>query len=244
MDSERGVKRNRGAARSGFVRAVRVATGVLLATTALPVLAAAAVAGTSTPSAPAQVCDDVYGCPTIPTEAGGVPTCSQAGGIVVGGEVRPATVDGVPAGSQVQITLDGNVAGTGNADADGHATVQFTIPSDIGSGEHPVFAVGAGFSVDCGTVTGPAVLGETATTSAVSGNGTANGGSGSGSGSTSVGAGSLARTGVEIALLVAIGVALILVGQRFVAFDRRRRRRRGRRANAVADLGKQPASRP
>jgi hypothetical protein len=195
----------------------------LLVATLLAVIAVPLAASAST----AQTCDPYYGCGTTTTGGSLPPSCSQAGGAVSGGEVRFATVDHVPAGATIRITFDGVTVGSGLASATGHANVAFTVPDEVGPGVHPVFAIGAAFSVACGTF---------GTTEApqpadVAGN------------NAERGASSLPRTGIEIAFLVALAVVLVVGGQRLVAYELRRRRRVGRRHNAVVDRGERPVSR-
>jgi hypothetical protein len=89
-----------------------------------------------------------------------------------------------------------------------------------------VFAVGSTFSASCGTVTDAAVQSVQETQQPTT----------SGTRVGNAGGGSLARTGMEIGLLLAIAVVLILVGQRFLAAARRRRRRRARARNTPTSL--------
>lgn len=197
------------------------------------VLVVAAAPFTAAATADAQQCDPFYGCspaPSVPPST--TPSCSTSASVATAGQVLSASVASAPAGASIQITVDGVAAGSGTADSAGSATIAFTVPAGIAPGSHTVFAVGAGFSASCGelgvegvqsnVVENPAQGGGAA--GDVAGNDVARGG------------GSLARTGIELALLLAIALALLLVGRRMVAAERRRRRRRARQHNVIADL--------
>jgi 5'-nucleotidase len=217
--------------RSGH-RARRLVLAVVLVAAAVPISAATATA---------QPCDPFYGCtpaPSVPPST--PPTCSTSATVATGGQVLSASVANAPAGAAIQITIDGVTAGSGAADATGSATIAFTVPAGIAPGTHAVFAVGAGFSASCGdlsvegvqsnVVENPAPGGGGA--AGVAGDDVARGRSG----------GSLARTGIELALLLAIALALLVVGRRLIAAERRRRRRRARQHNVIADLAEHAPS--
>lgn len=195
----------------------RLLAAAVLVLTAVP--AAASVAS-------AQTCDQVYGCPPPPTEPGTTPACSLDATAAAAGDTVTAAVTGLDPGEAVQITLDGEVQASGTGDASGNADVSFVV-GDLDEGSHPVFAVGAGFSASCGSLTGTAVLGETVTR-----DGRAGGGSGGGTRGNS-----LARTGFGIGALLVVAVLLVVLGQRLLA----ERRRRLRRRNKVAKLPAPPA---
>jgi hypothetical protein len=209
-------------ARTLSLRRVRNLLAVAVLTGAVPLLASPAAAQ----------CDPAYGCgpsSTVPTTP--PPSCSLAVELVTGGQVTNATVDNAPAGAPIQITMDGVPAGGGAADASGHATVAFTVPEGIEPGTHPVFAIGAAFSASCGSVLVAGVLGNVINNPRPGADGAT-----VGSEDVSRGGGALARTGIEVALLLAIAGALLLVGRRLVAFERRRRRRKARHDNTIVDL--------
>ena len=186
-------------------------------------------------AASAQQCDPAYGCnPSTTAPTGPPPSCSVDVGVVVGGQVANATVVNAAGGAAIQITLDGAPAGSGVADGAGSATVAFTVPEGIAPGSHAVFAIGAGFSASCGEVTVEGV-GSNVVENPQPGAGGA-GDVGAGEIDRGVSGGSLARTGIEVALLLVIALVLLLVGRWLVGIERRRRRRRARQRNVIADM--------
>jgi hypothetical protein len=190
-------------------------------------------AGAQTPD---EECDPAYGCdPEEPTAVGPV-SCSTGATVVAPGETVEVDVTGAPEGSQVDATYDGTVVASGVADSNGSAKLSFTVPPTSGPGSHSLFVQGAGFSSSCGTVEGANVQGVQVTQpgASVAGSGSVSAGSGSGGGSG--GGGSLARTGLEVAFWLAIGLVLIVVGSRLVSMARRRRRRALRSLNDVRTL--------
>lgn len=181
-------------------------------------------------TAQAPPCDPFYGCePGEPTQHAAV-TCSVEGGVFVAGDFVDVQVQGAQAGAAIDVTLDGNPVGSGTANADGNATITFAVPDGTPGGTHRVFAQGAGFAADCGTIQTGEVLSETQTRSANSVSATSH------SGASGSGGSGLARTGMELGLYLAIALVLVLVGSRLVQMARRRRRRALRRSNAVAAL--------
>jgi hypothetical protein len=93
--------------------------------------------------------------------------------------------------------------------------LSFTVPV-LDPGRYSLVVVGINFQADCAAASGGfGVLG--------TGVEAPRGGGG-------VGPGSLARTGIAVALLVAIGVALIVVGRGVLEASRRRRRHAARAA--------------
>lgn len=189
-------------------------------------VALGALALVHAPPATAAQCDPVYGC-TPTTPAPPPPTvCRLDTDAVVAGQIVNAFVSEAPANAVIEITFDGTVVGTGQASPAGEATIAFTVPAGIQPGEHAVFAVGAGFSADCGTVDSVEVLSGGGSNPDVEGGGAAR----------SSGGRSLARTGIEIGLLLAIALVLLLAGDRLVRMARRRRRRAARRLNKVTEL--------
>jgi hypothetical protein len=182
------------------------------------------------PGAGAQACDPVYGCDpstTIPEST--PPTCSLDATSAGAGEVVVASVDHAPAHAAIQITVAGVAAAGGVADGAGHAEIAFSLPASIDPGAHEVFAIGAGLSASCGPLSADLVLGQVVTP-----------GPEVSAGGGSRGGGALARTGIEVALLLPIAAALLLVGGWFVARERRRRRRLSRRRNAIVNLAEEP----
>jgi hypothetical protein len=204
--------------KSRRVGLVQFVVAVALLCTAVPAFA---------PAASAQECDPVYGCPPVTEPGTTEPVCSINATTVSGGETVTASVTDLTPGAAFQVTVDGSVVANGIGDASGNANVSFTVAQGISEGSHPVFVVGAGFSASCGSLTGATVgagVIENTTTTTTAAVGAGNG--------NRVAAGSLARTGVEIAFLLALAACLILVGQRLLAVRRRRLRRR----NDVATL--------
>lgn len=188
---------------------------LLAATIGVGVLAASPAV-----AAPAQTCDPVYGCPPTSPPPRPTPTCTISAKAGLPGETVTGTVTWIPEGTTAYLALDGVVQSQGNADGSlgggyGSATLTFRIPSDMQPGKHNVVLFGAGFSCDPTfgggfQVLAGGVLGAETSRSA---------------GGGAVGGASLARTGIEVALLLAIGLALVVVGANLVRDARRRRRR-------------------
>jgi hypothetical protein len=210
------------------LRVVRLAAALVLALCALPVVASVASA---------QACDPAYGCAPTQQMPPVTVSCSLNVSTATSGQIVTATVADAPAGAGIQITVDGNPAASGTANAEGHATIPFTFSPSGGSAAHPVFAVGAGFSASCGTITNGAVAAEMQTQTPPGQTQTPPGTGGS----SGVSGGSLARTGVELALLLAIAIVVILVGHRLVVASKRMRRRRARQANDLTVLAEHPS---
>ncbi|CAN5753458.1 hypothetical protein BH24ACT3_BH24ACT3_01990 [soil metagenome] len=191
------------------------------------------------PAARAQV-DDPYGPTTTTTEPGAEgASCSISGDAGQVGDTITATISGVPAGTRVQLTFNGEVVGEDTAESptgdvegasqsvavlfgggqsvsqaprDASATITFQVP-DLPAGSYPVVAVGPGFSASCGTGGSFEVLGASA------------GGTDGGSGGDQGAGGLLPRTGAEIALWVLLACAAIVVGRTLLNTSRRRRTR-------------------
>ncbi|MFL6206859.1 MAG: hypothetical protein ACJ739_16075 [Acidimicrobiales bacterium] len=173
----------------------------MLAVLALPTLAHAAPAG-----------DGPYGSTTTTADHGPQPSCRLRETTVAAGGTATARLKAVPRNSQVEIRFDGEVVAEDTATGPGssprvNTDIDFVVPADAEPGDHDVTAVGAEFTAPCGTLTTPdgEVLGETIT----------NDGNGSGS---------LPKTGVYVALLLVIGVALVIVGRAVVEASRQRAR--------------------
>jgi|GEM_PF-7017044 len=208
-----------GQARVGSIRSVLARTACVLA---VVFTAVAAGAGTAA-AAPSQSCDPFYGCPPGPPPST-TATCSLSSGSTVSpNESVTGHIEGVADGAEVTVRFDGAVVGQGTAHTAPGATtasadIAFTVPGDVGPGDHNVVFSGAGFSCTV-TVSAVAVGGVE-----VSGSEQTTGGGTSGS--------SLARTGIEVALLLAVALALVVAGMQFVRAARRRRRRLSNRVRA------------
>ena len=182
-----------------------------------------AVASTLVFALPAAAQDDPYGPTSTTTTAPGslVPSCRfdlEAG---VPGATATVTVHNVPPGGTVRIIIGGEEAGRATAPLQGQAAsspvlfggvalpaqatttdldVPFVVP-DLPPGQHLVTAVGADFTITCETEA-IEVLGASESRG---------------------GGGSLPRTGIFVALLLAIALALFLVGRALLHASRRRR---------------------
>jgi hypothetical protein len=123
----------------------------------------------------------------------------------------------VPAGTTVEFRLGGQPVATASssastAGAKADAAASFTVPN-LPPGQYELTAVGPGFLVSCTSAGGNGfgVLAEGAETPR-------------GDTGGSPGGGSLARTGITVAVLVAIALALIVLGRGVLEAGRRRRR--------------------
>lgn len=159
------------------------------------------------PAAGAQ--EDPYGSTTTTAATQVSAACSLSSSAGSANAQVTATVSGVPVGEVVRILFDGDEVGRGTAEGDGQSattTVQigFTVP-DVEQGAYSVVAVGASFSAECsaGFGTGASVLGFTVDRATT----------GSGKVSGKSGAGALASTGLAVGLLVAVAIALLVVGR-------------------------------
>lgn len=188
---------------------------------------------TAAPAGRAQTCtDSFYGCPPTTPPPGIQATCTVSQTAAVDGDLVTATLSNVPPGTHAQLLFDGSSVGEGDAGANGSLTISFTVPPSTPPGNHSLVFVGAGFQCDptggAGLTIG--VLGEQLSQSRSSDTPRGIGGSSSG------GIGGLARTGIEVALFLAIALVLVLVGYLLVQTARRRRRRIARRRNRVDHL--------
>jgi hypothetical protein len=193
------------------------------------------------PVPPADAGDGPYG-PTTTTEppAGADPTCSLNKGSGVPGDRVTASVTNVPVGQVVRIFFDGEEVARSEAGAEVVAngrstvvllggtvvaagvetttvTIDFNVP-DVDPGRYAVAAVGDTFTSACGSGEG----GEFAVLASRVG-----GGSG--------GDDSLPKTGIYVALLVAVALALVLGGRALLGASRRRPR--GEREPAAGTTG-------
>ncbi|MGI8663307.1 MAG: hypothetical protein ACR2LQ_08885 [Acidimicrobiales bacterium] len=218
----------------------RARAGSIVAFVALlgtSLLGAAVLSAPTAASAAPAACDPFYGCtPTTPVPPPAV-TCTISAQVVSRGDVVIGSIHGVLVGTLVSLTIDGTTVGQSYATVDGQgspqppstasagvyggAAIAFTVPADFASGAHSFAFVGVNVSCSLGSVNvlGPSLVG--------------GGGSGAETGAKS---GSLARTGMEVALFLAIALLLILIGSSLVKAARRRRRRAVRRSNKVDEL--------
>lgn len=141
--------------------------------------------------------EDPYGgTSTSTTQPGDDPVCTLDETEVQVGASASGTVAGLEVGAEVEIRFDGDVVDQVVADDSGSALFSFPVP-DVAAGTYEVVAVGATFSVICG--------GEALTVLAAgAGGGDRPGGQDGGS--------SLARTGADLAPLIALAAALIALG--------------------------------
>lgn len=195
--------------------------------------------------APASAQEDPYGSTTT-TE--GEPTfeasCELSVTVAPPGTAVTASVFNVPFGGTVRVLFAGTEVGratapmsaqatspavafggrvlAGQADGVTTVTVDFVIPA-VAPGQYLVTAVGDTFTCECSPNAGGfEVLAAT---------------SGTGGG----GGGALPRTGIYVALLVAIGLALLVGGRAVLAESRRRKRRASRqRAQHLAQAARRP----
>lgn len=202
---------------------------VAMALTALAATAAPAnAAGRASIGTGQASCDPAYGCPPGTPPPPPAPACSLSVASAAPGVAVTASVTNAGAGASVRITFDGVEVAAATTGSEGSANIQWQVPPRTPPGQHQVFAVGATFNVQCGPFEVPGgtqVLGE----STARNQGTAVAGSQGGS---------LARTGIEIAALLAAAVVLILAGSQLLRLARRHRRRLARRRNEVRDLSK------
>lgn len=170
------------------------------------------------PAASAQ--DDPYGSTT--TTAGAPPasvTCEADLATGQPGDEASATIRNLPPGGEVRLLFGGIDVGGTSTDR-----IDFTVP-DLPPGTHLLTAVGVGFAVSCSAgLDGVEVLAGTITR-------------------RPEGSGALPRTGVFVALLVAVAVALLLLGRALVGVARDRRRREARAARAAVDARARDAER-
>ncbi len=163
------------------------------------------------PAAGAQ--DDPYGSTT--TTAGAPPgqtvTCELEVLQARPGDALSATVQGLPPGGEARLLVGGtDVGGTTTG------RIDFLVP-ELAPGTHLVTAVGVGFAVTCHAgLDGVEVLAGTITRAPRSG-----------------GLGALPRTGDFVGLMVAVAVALLLVGRALVEASAERRRGEARAAGAA-----------
>jgi LPXTG-motif cell wall-anchored protein len=149
--------------------------------------------------------------PTTPTTTGGcVPTITGPNESVTGGQSVPVSGTCCAPGQSVSFILNpgGMTIGQTTADSSGNYTGTVTIPENLGEGQYTIAA-------DCGGQTSTEVLGLSVGA----------GGTGTTTGSTTGSTGTaLPRTGSNLAPLVGLGGAAIVLGAAAVYGTRRRRR--------------------
>lgn len=178
---------------------------------ALLVVVAAILLLATTPALAVEE-DDCYpdGCQPPTTVEPADPSCSLGSESGEPGSSQRATVTDATS-SPVRILFDGTEVGSGSAAAGfrplGAATIQidWTVPADASPGSHEVVAVGPDFSVRC------LFDGEDFAVLAAD------------TGTDGGGDDDLAFTGRDLVLMVAIALALILIGYAAVRATRRRR---------------------
>jgi hypothetical protein len=163
---------------------------------------------------PAAAQDDPYGSTSTTGGNGTQPSCQLRTRSAHPGETVTVRLRAIPRGEEVEVRLDGEVVARATASSSGSSPrvsfdVDFVVPSDTVSGEHDVTAVGAAFTASCTTGNGDRL--EVQADSEVRGIQQDRGGS-------------LPRTGIYIALLLAVAVALLLVGRAVLKESRRRAR--------------------
>ncbi|MGH9186449.1 MAG: hypothetical protein ACRD0U_11635 [Acidimicrobiales bacterium] len=147
-------------------------------------------------------------CPPPPGESP-APTCELSADSGRVGDTIVATVDNVPAGTEVQLTFDGETMDSGVAPENGSMKLQAKVP-DRANGSYRVALVGAGLALaDCGTLGRVAVLG---------------------GGTTGDPPGKLALTGFQFWALLLVALALLVAGALIMRASRHRRRHVSSRA--------------
>jgi hypothetical protein len=151
--------------------------------------------------------DGPYGSTTTTVGGGPDTSCRLRETAASPGQTVTARVHAAPRGSEVEIRFDGAVVAEETATGPGNSPrvnvdIQFAVPSDAQEGDHAVTAVGADYTVSCGTLT---TSGEVLGANEERDQG-----------------GSLPKTGVYVALLLVIGLVLVLVGRVLLVASRRR----------------------
>lgn len=182
----------------------RAAAGLLLALSLLLLGAAPSGAQDGGP----------YGSTTTTEGGGGTPSCQLRTKAAAPGETVTVHLKAIARGDEVEIRLDGEPLAQATATKSGSSPrvsfdVDFVVPTDTQPGTHSVAAVGADFNASCQTGSGEDL--EVAAGAVRSGE-------------KERGGGSLARTGMYLALLVAVALGLLVVGRAVLAESRRRAR--------------------
>lgn len=181
-------------------------------------------------AAPASAQCGPYGCPPAPPEAAPFPegTCVLSITSAEPGASVQAEVRNVPVGTTVELRVNGEPVGSQTATTPRQGSdppvsdLTFTFAAPAAPGAYEVVAVGPAFQAVCTSEL--AVLGTQATNQPRS----------------ESSRGSLARTGVAIGLLVALGIALIVVGR---AVHARADRRRGAPVGLAREIRRREAER-
>lgn len=158
-----------------------------------------------------------YGSTSTTGGPGGQPDCQLLTRAAAPGESARVRLREIPRGTSVQIRLDGEVVAEATASQPGNAPrvtfeVSFVVPADTEPGFHAVTAVGAGFNVPCQRQNGQDLE---VSEAQVKGNTVTRDGSRGGS---------LPRTGIYVALLVAVGLGLVALGRTLLGESHRRSR--------------------
>ena len=171
-----------------------------------------------------------YGSTTTTGGKGTRPACQLRTEVAAPGDTVTVHLKAIPRGDTVEIRLDGERVARATATSAGAPPrvsfdVDFVVPAGTAPGSHSVTAVGADFNVDCKTKRGEDL---TVVEGAVLSKGESRGGGG----------GSLARTGMYLALLLAVALGLLVVGRAVLAESRRRAR------SVTIDVHDRPTRRP
>ena len=162
------------------------------------------------PGTPAGAQDPYGGSTTSTAGPGPETTCRLREDTSSPGATATARVQAAPRDTEVQIRFDGVVVAEEMATGPGQSPqvnidIDFVVPEDAEPGDHDVSAVGAGFSVSCGTLT---VQSET-TPAGFSRDG---------------GSGSAAKSGIYVAIALAVLAALVMVRRSVLDASRQRAR--------------------
>lgn len=199
------------------IRAATRSIAALLVGMLTLALLTTAPAAASTRTARGTSCDPAYGCSPPPPTGGLTPTCTVSATAAHRGDLVSATLTNVPVGIHVRLLFDGQQVAEGDTVATGTTgsiTLTFAVPANASAGSHTLVFAGAG--VQCDPL-GTAGFGVQVEGEQILARGDTGGSGNSG--------GSLARTGVQIALLLAVAIVLFLLGSAAVRAARRRRRR-------------------
>ncbi len=152
-----------------------------------------------------------YGGTSTTIDDGPEASCRLRARVLSPGETATAQVKAVARGTHVEIRFDGEVVAEEDASGPGSSPrlnmeIDFVVPADAGPGEHTVTAVAPSFTLSCQAPGGGDLE--------VRGASVERGDAG----------GSLPKTGVYIALLVVVALALLVAGRAFVEASRQRAR--------------------
>jgi len=190
----------------------------------------------------AETCDPVYGCTPTTPPAGARATCSVSPASAGPGDVVTVRLSNVGLNVPVSLTFDGKNINGGVTTADGKGTTSGALPVVTAApGKHPLQLVGPGILCD---PTGGAQFEVLPPVGRLGTAQTATGGlelsfklAAAPAASNPPGGGnSLARTGMQIALFLAVALVALVIGWSLVQAARRRRRRVEQARNEVRDL--------